>query len=71
MRDGQATRLVLIMSMVMIILKTEEDVGDYILFYTKIAKWYISIQKSVPGSTKTLYLLVSKNRYLIHRTQDC
>lgn len=26
MRDGQATRLVLIMSMVMIILKTEEDV---------------------------------------------
>ena len=33
--------------------------GDYMPFYTRIVKWYISIQKSVPGSTKTLYLLVS------------
>nr|DAN19545.1 MAG TPA: hypothetical protein [Herelleviridae sp.]DAU67068.1 MAG TPA: hypothetical protein [Caudoviricetes sp.] len=38
--------------------------GDYMPFYTKIVKWYISIQKSVPGSTKTLYLLV---RYLHRR----
>lgn len=37
---------------------------DYIPFYTKIVKWYISIRGSVPGSTKTLYLLV---RYLHRR----
>ena len=40
------------------------SIGEYIPYKTKNVKWYISIRGSVPGSTKTLYLLV---RYLHRR----
>lgn len=36
----------------------EYDIGSYIQFYIK-TKLYTFIRKSVPGSTKTLYLLVT------------